>query len=306
MRKLLLALSRNTALRDVAVRVGPVRRTVERFVAGESVDDAIRVVSQLAASGLRSTVDHLGEDTTSQQAALDATQANIDLLRRLGEDGLAPVAEVSVKASAIGLALPGGAGLALENAGRICAAAAEVGTTVTLDAEDHTTTDGTHALLDTLRAEFPNTGGVLQAMLRRTPTDAARYASPGSRIRLCKGAYAEPASVAHTSGEQVAAAYRECLATLVRGGAYPMVATHDPELISAAVDLVSSSPPPGGYEFQLLHGVRPDEQRRLAEAGHTVRVYVPYGVDWYGYFMRRLAEKPANLALLGRALVSRR
>lgn len=306
MRNLLLAVSRNTALRDLAVRLGPVRRTVDRFVAGETVDDALRVVRALAASGLRATIDHLGEDTTSQDAALAATQANLELLRRLGDEGLAAVTEVSVKASAIGQALPGGADLALENAGRICAAAAEVGTTITLDAEDHTTTDATHALLDALRPEFPGTGGVLQAMLRRTSVDAARYATPGSRIRLCKGAYAEPASVAHTSGPVISDAFLTCLRTLVAGGGYPMIATHDPALIAAATDMVAAAGRPrDGYEFQLLHGVRPEEQLRLAEAGHTVRVYVPYGVDWYGYFTRRLAEKPANLALLGRALVSR-
>lgn len=307
MRNLLLAASRNTTLRDTAVRLAPVRRTVDRFVAGEGVEDALRVVRELKASGLRATIDHLGEDTTTQAAALAATEANIDLVRRLADAGLTDVAEVSVKASAIGQALPGGDALASENAGRICAAAAEAGTTVTLDAEDHTTTDATHALLDALREEFPGTGGVLQAMLFRTLADAAKYASPGSRIRLCKGAYAEPATVAHTTGPAIADAYRACLRTLLAGDGYPMIATHDPAMIAAALqEIEAAGRPRQGYEFQMLHGVRPEEQRRLAAEGHTVRVYVPYGVDWYGYFVRRLAEKPANLALLGRALLSRR
>lgn len=307
MKNLLLAASRNTHVRDLATRLPFVRRTVDRFVPGEAVDDALRAVRELTASGRLATIDHLGEDTTSRAAALAATEANIALIRRLADEGLTEVAEISIKASAVGLALPGGADLAAENAGRIVAAATEAGTTVTFDAEDHTTLDGMHALVDALRPEFPGTGLVLQAMLFRTESDAARHSTAGSRVRLCKGAYAEPATVAHTTTTAIGEAYQRCLKILVAGDGYPMIATHDPAMITGALgQLLLAGRAPGSYEFQMLYGVRPDEQLRLAREGHRVRVYVPYGVDWYGYYMRRLAEKPANLALLGRALISRK
>ena len=306
MKNLLLAASRNHTMRDVATRLSLVQRTVERFVPGEAVEDAIRAVREIKASGRLATIDTLGEDTTTRTAALNATEANIKLVRRLAEAGLTDVAEVSLKASALGQALAGGHELALENAQRVAAAAAEAGTTVTLDAEDHTTTDATHALVDRLRGEFPGTGIVLQAMLFRAQADCAHFGGPGSRVRLCKGAYAEPATVAHQAMPEIREAFTRCLAVLIRGGAYPMIATHDPALITATLgQLLVAGSSVDSYEFQMLYGVRPDEQVRLARQGHRVRVYVPYGGDWYGYYMRRLAEKPANLALLGKALVSR-
>lgn len=305
MRRLLLALSRDARVRDSAVRLATVQRTVARFVPGETIADAVGAARRLAASGLHSTIDHLGENVRDADAAEANTRAYLELIATLVEEGLTDVAEVSVKASAIGQALPEGRALALTNARRLCAAAQRAGTTVTLDMEDHTTTDATLDLLRGLRQEFDGTGGVLQAMLRRTATDCREFASPGSRIRLCKGAYAEPSAIAHSRPADISDAYLTCLRVLFRGGAYPMVATHDPELIAAALgyaDLLQWRP--GSFEFQMLYGIRPDEQRRLADLGHTVRVYVPYGTDWYPYFMRRLAEKPANLALLARALLS--
>jgi len=307
MKNLLLAASRNTHVRDLATRLPVVRRTVDRFVPGDGVEDVVRAIREISATGRLATIDHLGEDTTSQAEALAATEANIALIRRLSDEGLTDVAEISVKASAIGQALPGGVDLAAENAGRIVAAATEAGTTVTFDAEDHTTLDGMHALVDGLRAEFPGTGLVLQAMLFRTEDDARHYSGAGSRVRLCKGAYAEPATVAHTTPAAIGEAFQRCLGILIAGEGYPMIATHDPKMITAALgQLLVAGRAPGSYEFQMLYGVRPEEQLRLAREGHRVRVYVPYGVDWYGYYMRRLAEKPANLALLGRALISRR
>lgn len=302
----LLALSRSERVKHAALRFGPARSVVRRFVPGETIEDALGAVRTLAASGLLATIDHLGEFATSSEVADSHTATYVELLRRLASEGLADVAEVSVKASALGTTLPGGAALAEANARLICAAAREAGTTVTLDAEDHPTTDATLALLDALRADFPETGGVLQAMLRRTPADCERLATPGSRIRLCKGAYDEPPAVAHTRPSDVRDAFLACLRVLLRGEGHPMIATHDPAMIHAALgylDVIGREP--GTYEFQMLHGIRPDEQRRLADAGHRVRVYVPFGADWYAYFMRRLAEKPANLALLGRALVTR-
>ncbi len=305
-RRTLLTAASMPAIRSIAVRLPPIRRMVDRFVAGETPESALDAVARLADAGLVATIDHLGEDTTSRAAALAATDANLHLIELLAARGLAGVAEVSLKASAIGQALPGGHALAQENAERIIAAAHEAGTRVTIDMEDHTTTDATLELVDEVRREFPDTGTVLQAMLHRTTVDAERLGHPGSRIRLCKGAYNEPASVAHTDRRAINAAYVACLHRLIAGGGYPMIATHDPQLIATAEQLLAEAGrDPDSYEFQMLYGIRPTEQQRLADAGHTVRVYVPYGTDWYGYFMRRLAEKPANLALLGRALLTR-
>jgi proline dehydrogenase len=170
--------------------------------------------------------------------------------------------------------------------------------------EDHTTTDSTLEILRQLRLDFPETGAVLQAYLHRTEADCRDLAYGGSRVRLCKGAYKEPASVAYQRRQEVDLAYVRCMNVLLAGAGYPMFATHDPRLIAIAADRAGGREN-STYEFQMLYGIRPDEQRRLAAAGQTVRVYVPYGGEWYGYLMRRLAERPANLAFFGRALLSK-
>ncbi|HMA46108.1 MAG TPA: proline dehydrogenase family protein, partial [Frankiaceae bacterium] len=280
------------------------RAVVRRFVAGERVEDAVAVTGALARAGLAVTLDHLGEDTADVGRAEAATKAYVVLLQQLADAGLTGAAEVSVKLSAVGQALD--PALALDHARAICEAARTAGTTVTLDMEDHTTTDVTLGALRELRQDFPRTGAVLQAYLRRTESDCRDLAHPGSRVRLCKGAYDEPPSVAYQERAEVDASYARCLAVLFAGGGYPMVATHDPALIGLAGRLAGRlGRSPGEYEHQLLYGVRPDEQRRLVAAGRTVRVYVPYGDEWYGYLVRRLAERPANLAFFLRALVSR-
>lgn len=305
MKSVLLALSGNHRVKDAALRFPPARAVVGRFVPGESVDQALAAVRGLADRGLAASVDHLGENTFDAATAEGYTRTYLTLLDRLAADDLASTTEVSIKASALGQNLSDD--LALTNAQRICAAAAAAGTTVTVDMEDHTTTDATLRLVDTLRADFPTTGCVLQAMLHRTEADCDRLATPGSRVRLCKGAYDEPATVAARRGSDINAAYLRCLRALLKGEGYPMIATHDPAMIATALDYIDlAGREPSSYEFQMLFGIRPDEQERLAAAGHRVRVYVPFGTDWYAYFLRRLAEKPANLALLVRALGSRR
>jgi len=172
--------------------------------------------------------------------------------------------------------------------------------------EDHTTTDSTLAILRELRADFPWVGAVLQSYLHRTEADCRDLSYEGSRVRLCKGAYDEPPSVAHQSAHEVDRAYVRCLKILMQGKGYPMVASHDPRLIDVAgVLAMTSGRDQGDYEFQMLYGVRPDEQRRLAENGEKMRVYVPYGSQWYGYLMHRLAERPANVAFFLRSVVSK-
>ncbi len=306
LRNALLAAARSTRLKTLALRLPVTAAVVRRFVPGETVDDCLVAVRALAADGLTASIDVLGEDTTSPAQAAAVRDGYLDLLTRLSTEGLAGTAEVSVKLTALGLGLPGGRELALGHAGEICAAAAAAGTTVTVDMEDHTVTDQTLGVLAELRREHPDAGGVLQAYLHRTLDDCALLAGDGSRIRLCKGAYAEPAEVAHQTREEVSTAYVACARVLLAGNGYPMLATHDPEMIAAVADLAAQyGREPGSYEYQMLYGIRSDEQRRLAAMGESVRVYVPFGTDWWGYFVRRLAERPANLLFFLRALFGR-
>ncbi|MDP9821651.1 proline dehydrogenase family protein [Nocardioides massiliensis] len=308
LREPILALSRSDRVRDALVRTPVTRGVVERYVPGETTADAVRVAGELAADGLHVTLDHLGEDTLDVAQSWATVDAYHELLTALADEGLAHRAEVSVKLTALGLALPDdGPQLALEQAQRICRAARRAGTTVTIDMESHAVTDATLMIVHELRRDFPETGAVLQSYLHRTVSDCRTLAHEDSRVRLCKGAYAEPDDVAHTDPEDIARAYVRCLKILMAGAGYPMVATHDPRLIEIASALAARhGRRPGTYEFQMLYGIRPDEQRRLAERGETVRVYVPYGAQWYGYLMRRLAERPSNLTLFARSLVSTR
>ena len=173
--------------------------------------------------------------------------------------------------------------------------------------EDHTTTDSTLGILRELRKDFPETGAVLQAMLHRTEADCRALAYEGSRVRLCKGAYHEPETVAFQDRLDIDKSYVRCLKVLLAGQGYPMVASHDPRMIQIASSLASRyGRRPGTYEFQMLYGIRPEEQKRLAETGETVRVYVPYGEEWYGYLMRRMAERPQNLTFFLRSLISKK
>jgi proline dehydrogenase len=300
LRSTLLAAARSPRVRAI-VESGPFDPLVGRFVAGATDDDAIAVARALTADRLV-TLDHLGEDTTEREQA-DATVAAYErMLARLGDEGLAERVEVSVKLSALGQSLAVDADkIALEGARQVCAAAAAVGTTVTVDMEDHTTTDRTLETVRELRVDHPWVGAVVQAHLRRTEADCRDLAGTGSRVRLCKGAYDEPASAAVRDRADVDASFARCLRVLMAGEGLPMVATHDPRLIELARSLGRGRP----YELQMLHGVRPGAQQALAAEGETVRVYLPYGTEWFGYFMRRLAERPANLAFFLRSLLTR-
>jgi proline dehydrogenase len=304
LRTVLLTASRNRTVRRL-VETAPVsRNVVRRFGAGTTVDDAVDVCRALASRRLFVTLDHLGEDTTEVGHADATTKAYVTALARLAEEGLADNVEVSVKLSAVGQALD--ESMARDNAAAICAAAAAAGTTVTLDMEDHTTTDSTLGILRDLRGDYSWLGAVLQAYLHRTEGDCRDLAYEGSRVRLCKGAYKEPPGVAYQSRLDVSKSYVRCLRVLMEGSGYPMVATHDPRLIAIARKLVlDNDRAKGGYEYQMLYGIRPNEQSRLAADGEKVRVYVPYGDEWYGYLMRRLAERPANVAFFLRSVATK-
>jgi proline dehydrogenase len=304
LRSLILAAAGNDTIRNLVATAPLSRNVVARFVAGGSATDAVIATRSLVRDGLNVTLDHLGEDTTDSGQAEDIVTAYLAVLAELAAAGLTEHAEVSVKLSAVGQKLD--EELALANALRICAAAARVGTTVTLDMEDHTTTDSTLGILADLRVDFPSTGAVLQAYLRRTEQDCRDLSGVGSRVRLCKGAYREPETVAYQDKSDVDRSYVRCLKILMAGQGYPMVASHDPRLVAIAADLADAARrTPDTYEHQMLYGIRPEAQREIAAAGKTLRVYVPYGDQWYGYFMRRLAERPANVAFFLRSLATK-
>jgi proline dehydrogenase len=299
--QVLLAASGSGVVRRAVSGFPLTRKVVDRFVAGESVQEARDAIERLRDANLAVTVDHLGEETRDARAAEDVARAYVTLLEALKPLRLGPRGEVSVKLSAVGQRLDDG--MALEHAREICAAAAANGSTVTLDMEDHTTVDSTLGILRKLREDYPSTGVAIQAYLFRSEDDCRDLAHEGSRVRLVKGAYREPATVAHQDRQAVDKAYVRCLRILMAGKGYPMVATHDDRLISITELLADRfGRTLGDHEFQMLYGIRTDRQEALAGAGHTVRVYVPYGDDWYGYFMRRLAERPANVAFFLRAL----
>ncbi len=302
LRALILAAAGNPTVRRLVATAPVSRYVVRRFVAGVCTEQAVAATTALVADGLAVTLDHLGESVADESGAESSVQAYGELLDCLRAAGLANRAEVSVKLSAVGQRLD--EALALRNASRICAAAEQAGTTVTLDAEDHTLTDSTLRVHAELRRSWLTTGAVLQAYLHRTLDDCRALAVEGSRVRLCKGAYAEPPELAFRASDEVARSFVRCANILLAGPGYPMFATHDPRLI----DIVGERArwygcPPGSFEYQMLYGVRPAEQRRLAAGGDTVRVYLPYGADWYAYLTRRLAERPGNLAFFLRALL---
>jgi proline dehydrogenase len=304
LRSVILAAARSTRVERLVETVPVSRDMVTRFVAGTGDDDALRATRRLVDDGLAVTLDYLGEDTLTPAQAEQTRDAYISVLTALSEAELTPAAEVSLKLSALGQRFD--EKLAHEHARAICAAATEAGTTVTLDMEDHTTTDSTLDILGKLRADFPTTGAVLQAYLRRTEGDCRELAGVGSRVRLCKGAYKEPETVAFQSTLDIDKSFVRCMNILMSGEGYPMLATHDPRLVAIGEDRAKwFDRTPDSFEFQMLFGVRPQEQRRLTDAGYTVRVYTPYGTQWYGYLMRRLAERPANLLFFARALTSR-
>lgn len=310
-RPVILAAGDREGLRRTAERLPMTRDVVHRFVPGESITEVMNSVEPLRVSRRLVSIDYLGEDVTDADTAEATVEAYLQLLEALSGRGEAredvrPL-EVSLKLSALGQALPrDGEKIALENARAICERAQQSGIWVTVDAEDHTTTDSTLSIVRELRTDFQWVGTVLQAYLKRTQADCVEFAG-GARIRLCKGAYDEPASVAHRDREAVTDSYLRCLGVLMAGSGYPMVASHDPEIIAAVPGMVrENGRGVDDFEYQMLYGIRDAEQRRLAEEGKHVRVYVPFGTQWYGYFVRRLAERPANLTFFLRALAERR
>jgi proline dehydrogenase len=295
------------AVADNAVVERTIRRSggglVNRFVAGETLDTALVQVKRLAESELTATLDQLGENVRSPGEATAAVESYAAILSRLAESGLEP--NISVKLTMLGLDF--GDEVAFANMRTVLRRAAEVGGFVRIDMEGSTYTEQTIAITERLHAEYPGVvGTVIQAYLRRSQDDVTRLMRQKIRIRLVKGAYAEPPTVAFQGREAVDGAYRRLLVTMLGEANYPAIGSHDPALIELARERAANlGLGPDTFEFQLLYGVRRDEQVNLRQAGYRVRIYVPYGTEWYPYFTRRIAERPANALFVLRSLVDR-
>ena len=304
-RTFFLALARSETLRRILLAWPVTRRVVKHFVAGSTWDEAYDTVETLLNKGLKATVDYLGYETQSIEQAEVVVAQYLDFLDQVGEEGWGGDVEVSVKLSALGLLLRDGEELAARNARRIVAKASQVGTTVTIDMEDLATTAKAVRIVKSLREEFSDVGCLLQANLKRTETDCRAMDSPGSRIRLSKGAYKPPTQATYPDKHDVDLNFVRCMKILMEGEGIPLIATHDPIMIEIAQELAAhNNRGLTDFEFQMLYGVRTMEQERLADLGHTVRIYVPFGDNWYSYFIRRMAERPANFFFFLRGLLS--
>jgi len=297
LRKTFLYLSEQKALREFAVKNPLARRFASRFVAGETLDAAASAVRELNRRGISASLDVLGESVTSVEEARSSAAMVVETQERIAAEKLD--CNVSVKLTQMGLDLD--AGLCGENMRRILERGRDLGMFVRIDMEGSVHTERT---LDLFEREFlpayaDGVGIVLQSYLRRTAADVDRLIGARARVRLCKGAYDEPAAVAFPAKADVDRNYAQLMERLLEHGNHPAVATHDPVLIARARRLVAAKGiAPARFEFQMLYGVRRDLQEELQRGGYRVRVYVPFGTHWYPYFMRRLAERPANVAFI--------
>jgi proline dehydrogenase len=296
LRSLLIALSRNSTLRSVMESSSPGRRVSGRFVAGTSVEDALRVTRELNAQGFAVTADSLGESVRSESEARAAADIYHQLLDAIAAESLN--ANVSVKLTGVGMDVS--PELAESTTGGIVEHAARDGNFVRIDMEGSEYTEATIALTERLYNAHPGAvGTVLQAYLYRTADDTARLLRQGIRIRLCKGAYKEAANLAFPQKPNVDGNYVKLMQTMLPSGVFCGIATHDPAMVAATEKFATEHKiARSAFEFQMLYGVKRDLQRELLKRGYGVRIYLPFGTDWYPYFMRRLAERPANVIFL--------
>lgn len=293
-RSALLYLARREGLKDFATRFRPLKKMTTRFVAGENIEETIATIRQLNAHGCSASFDHLNESVTSVEEAEAEVREYLRILERIDETGID--SNVSIKLTQFGLDID--PELAYRNARTVVAEAARRGNFVRVDMEQSSVTQVTLDIFKRLRAEFGlnDVGIVLQSYLRRTVDDAEDVLKIPARVRICKGAYNEPPEVAFPDKKDVDANYVRVMQMLLSSGVYHGIATHDENMI-AATKAYAEREKIGRerFEFQMLYGIRRDLQEGLARDGYRVRVYVPYGKHWYPYFMRRLAERPANV-----------
>lgn len=302
LRQVLLAVSNNDRVERVARTAGVTRGLRGRYVAGDTAEDAASVASSLVEGGLLVSLDHLAQESRNADEAARAVKASLALLDGLARRGIAAGTDVTVRLSSMGLLVD--EQLATENAARVCQAADEVGATVTVGSEDAAVAVAALGVHAVLLEDHPTIGVAVQSCLRRAEDHCRSLAS--ARVRLSRGAMDAPASVAYRRGADIDRSYVRCLKVLMTGQGYPVIATHDRRLVEVASALaVLNEREPGGFEYQVSYGVRPPEQRRLAELGSRVRVRVPYGSGWYGHLVGRLAGRPGGLALVARSLAGR-
>ena len=301
-RRLFLTLSHSSLLKKAVSRYGmrEDRGFARRFIGGETIDEAIRIVHELGQRGFTHTLNHLGEHVTSTRLAEAATTEYLATIEHVAAAGLA--CKISVKLSQVGLELD--RTLCTENLRRILIGAQHHGGFVRIDMEGSAWIDDTLDVFETVwREGLRNVGVVLQSYLYRTEEDLRRVMAAGARVRLCKGAYNEPSDVAYRDKADVDAAFVRLMQMLMANGNYPAFATHDPRMIAAVYRFArEQGVGTEAYEFQMLYGVRRDLQTSLRARGYLVRVYVPFGREWFPYFMRRLAERPANVGFVMRGL----
>jgi proline dehydrogenase len=303
LRAFFLWLSNRRWLARVALATPLLRRMPLRFVAGTTLDQAVEAVRALNSTGASATLDVLGESVLDRASADRAAAAYVDTLERIGAEGLD--ANVSIKLTQMGLDL--GVEECLAVLAPVADAGKRLGIFIRIDMESSEYTERTLDVVERLRADGHDVGPVIQSYLHRSVADVERLATDRVRTRVCKGAYAEPPEVAHQEREAVADAFVALTKCFLEADAYPGVATHDPEMI----ERVSAFARERGigqdrFEFQMLYGVRRDLQRRLLANGYRLRIYVPYGTEWYPYFMRRLAERPANVLFVLRSVFGER
>ncbi len=298
-RTALLYLSQQHKLKDLFIKVPGFRQVTRRFIAGENIEAAIVTIKELNKIGITATFDHLGESTTNKAEAEADVREYLHLLNRINETGVD--SNASVKLTQLGLDID--EAYCLENTRMIVAEANRLGNFVRIDMEDSSKTDATLRIFKQLFKEFGNVGIVLQAYLYRTEKDLDEVLAMGARIRLCKGAYNEPAEVAFPEKSDVDANFVKLAQKLLASGIYHGIATHDLRMIRAVQEFAAREGiAKDKYEFQMLYGVRRDLMVQLAQEGYRIRTYVPYGEFWYPYFMRRLAERPANVWFIVKSL----
>ena len=293
-RSTLLYLSRHEGLKDFAVRFRPFKKLTTRFVAGEDIEEAIAAIREINKHNATASFDHLNESVTNAAETEEEVREYLNILARIDETGIR--SNVSIKLTQFGLAID--PELTYKNARTIVEEAARRGNFVRVDMEQSSVTQLTIDIFKRLRAEFGlnDVGIVLQSYLRRTLADAEDLLKIPARIRICKGAYNEGADVAFPDKKDVDENYIRVMKLLLSSGTYHGIATHDPRMIDATVEhMQKEGISKDAFEFQMLYGVRRDLQEQLARDGFNVRIYVPYGKHWYPYFMRRLAERPANI-----------
>lgn len=303
MRRVVLGVADVPVVKRVFERNRAARALVDRFVAGETLAAALVPTRELAGQGITATLDQLGENVATEAEATQAVQGYIEILRRTHEAGLEP--NISVKLTMLGLDL--GDDVARRCMEPILAVAREVGGFVRIDMEGSAYTSRTMAIFGELHDHYPDEVGiVIQSYLRRAAADVEAMIQRGARVRLVKGAYAEPEAVAFQSRREIDGNFVRLMKRLLLGGRYPAIATHDPKLIDATIAFARArSVAPDRFEFQMLYGVRRAEQRRLRQEGYRMRVYVPFGTAWYPYFTRRIAERPANAVFVLRQVADR-